>query len=388
MNNSNNSKPFICNIFPADTSGCNAWRNYFPMLTIEALNRDIIFNVNRRFIVDQSFFNGVNLNICQRQVSTAQAHYFNNFIIPVSKTKGGWVVYNIDDCIHKDDIPKYNAAWDAYQSDELMSNIKSMMDNSDFILVTTTELKEYYNTRFNIPTNKIIVIPNYIPKWWMGDMYDKQSLLKLYRKHRSRPRIGIISSASHYDINNKQIKDDSTELAEFIRATHTKYQWVVFGSVIPSIIDLLQNRSVEFYEPTDIYHYPQALKKLNLQAIVAPLIDNTFNRCKSNIKLLEGWAIGVPVIAQNLPTYSKYTDSVFANNDELAEQLDKTVGNEYRFENIIEANYNKMEPWWLENNIDEWLYLYKLRAKPIVFSFDHFMDTQKSKQTNEIIIEK
>ena len=145
MGNNDNSKPFICNIFPADTSGCNAWRNYFPMLTIEAINKDIIFNINRRFIVDQSFFNGVNLNICQRQVSTPQAHYFNNFIIPVSKAKGGWVVYNIDDCIHKDDIPKYNAAWETYQSDELMSNIKSMLDNSDFILVTTPELKSYYN---------------------------------------------------------------------------------------------------------------------------------------------------------------------------------------------------------------------------------------------------
>lgn len=383
-----NSKPFICNIFPADTSGCNAWRNYFPMLTVESLNKDIIFNVNRRFIVDQSFFNGVNLNICQRQVSTPQAHYFNNFIIPVSKAKGGWVIYNIDDCIHKDDIPKYNTAWESYQSDELMTNIKSMMDNSDFILVTTQELKDYYNTKFNVPNSKIIIIPNYIPKWWMGGLYDKTNSIKLYRKNRHKPRVGIISSASHFNLNNKDSNDDSAEISKFIRATCTKYRWVIFGSVIPSIIDLLQNRDVEFHEPCDIFHYPQALKNLNLQAIVAPLVDNIFNRCKSNIKLLEGWASGIPVIVQNLPTYSKYTDSVFSNNTELGEMLDKIIGNEYRYESTIDTNFAKMNDWWLENNLDKWMYLYKLRAKPIEFNFDHFMDSKKVNKNSDMVIEK
>lgn len=387
----NNSKPFICNIFPADTSGCNAWRNYFPMLTIESLNRDIIFNINRRFITDQNFFSGVNINICQRQVSTPQAHYFNNFIIPISKIKGSWVVYNIDDCIHKDDIPMYNTAWETYQSDELMTNIKSMLDNSDFVLVTTQELKDYYNTKFSIPNNKIIIIPNYIPKWWMGNLYNKSEAVKLYRKHRHKPRLGIISSSSHFNLNNKDCKDDSYEISMFIRETSSKYRWVIFGSVIPSLIDLFQKGDIEFHEPCDIFHYPHALKNLNLQAIVAPLVDNMFNRCKSNIKLLEGWAMGIPVIAQNLPTYSKYTDSIFSNNDELAKILDSVIGNEYRFESVIEKNYAKMDEWWLENNLDKWMYLYKLRAKPIVFNFDNFLDSKNANNTNkseQIVIEK
>lgn len=385
---SNNSKPFICNIFPADVSGCNAWRNYFPMLTIEAICKDMVFNVNRRFIIDQSFFNGVNVNICQRQVSTPQAQYFNNFIIPVSRAKGSWVIYNIDDCIHKDDIPEYNAAWESYQAPELMNNIKSMMDNSDFILVTTDELKEYYNTKFMIENNKIIVIPNYIPRWWMGGFYDKEVSLKNYRKNRERPRIGIISSASHYDINNKNIADDSTELSKYIRETSKKYKWVVFGSFIPSLSDLLMKGEVEFYQACDIYHYPQMLKSLNLQGIVAPLIDNTFNRCKSNIKLLEGWAMGIPTFCQNLPTYSKYTDCVFNNNSELDSKLSNIVGNPFKFETTIEENYKKMDKWWLENNLDQWLNLYKLRSKPIIFDFDRYIDAQNKSDIKEIVIEK
>lgn len=383
-----NNKPFICNIFPADVSGCNAWRNYFPMHTIEGLARDIIFNVNRRFIVDQSYFNGANVNIFQRQVSTPQAQYFNNFIIPVSRAKGGWVIYNIDDCVHKDDIPAYNAAFESYQEPELMDNIKLMMNNSDFVLVTTDELKEYYNTKFEVPLDNIIVIPNYLPQWWMGGFYDKDQAIKNYRKNKNRPRIGLISSSSHYDVNNKKIADDSTEISEYIRKTCKQYRWVIFGSIIPSIADLMMSGDVEYYQGCDILHYPQALKSLNLQAIVAPLIDNTFNRCKSNIKLLEGWAMGIPVIAQNLPTYSKYTECVFSNNEELDKMLINTIGNEYRFEKEIMQNYQMLQSWWLEANIDKWLSLYKIRSKPIVFPFDKFIEDKNTAKNNEIVIEK
>lgn len=385
---SNNSKPFICNIFPADSSGCNFWRNHCPMYTIEGITKDILFNINRRFIADPGYFNGVNINIFQRQVSNDQSHYFNNFIVPVSKAKGGWIIYNIDDCIHKDDIPAYNTAFEAYQAPGLMENIKLMMNNSDFVLVTTDELKQYYNEKFDVPIENIIVIPNYLPRWWMGGFYDKEVSTKLYRKYHKRPRIGIISSSSHFDMNNKKIDDDSTEIAKYIRKTCGQYRWVIFGTIIPSLTDLMMKGDVEYYQGCDILHYPQALKSLQLQAIVAPLLDNTFNRCKSNIKLLEGWAMGIPVIAQNLPTYSKYTDRVFSNNEELEKMIAACIGNEYRYETEIEKNYKKVQDWWLEGNIDKWLSLYKLRPKPIVIDLDKMIEHQNARKNKEIIIEK
>lgn len=382
------NKPFIVNIFPADVTGCNAWRNYFPMLTVETANRDdILFNINRRFIVDQSYFNGANINLFQRQVSTPQAEYFNKFIIPISRSRGCWTVYNIDDCIHKDDIPKYNTGWDSYQSDELMSNIKTMLNSSDFVLVTTDELKQYFNDKFDVPLENVVVIPNYIPKWWIGDSLSRDEILKTYRKNRNKLRIGIISSASHFDVTGKQVDDDSTEISKYIRSTCKQYRWVIFGSIIPSIIDLIQKGDVEFHQGVDILHYPAKIKSLNLQAIIAPLLDNTFNRCKSNIKLLEGWALGIPVIGQNLPTYSKYTNRVFGTNEELHKVIDETIGNEYRFEKEIDKGFKEINNWWLENNIDKWTNLYKLRSKPIIFDFDRYIEGQQNKKT-DLVIEK
>ena len=36
---------------------------------------------------------------------------------------------------------------------------------------------------------------------------------------------------------------------------------------------------------------------------VAPLVDTPFNRCKSDLKILEYSALGLPVIASDLPQY-------------------------------------------------------------------------------------
>lgn len=377
-------QPKVINIFPADTSGCNFFRNYLPYLTLETVDRNLIFNINRKFVVDQQFFNNVNVNIFQRQVSNEQAVYYNQFVMPLAKAKGSWIIYNIDDCVGNESIPEYNVAYDAYNKQELMDNIQKMMDNSDFLLVTTNELKAYYNDRFKIPNENIIVIPNYLAKWWFVDSYNKERCLSLYRKNVNRPRIGLISSASHYDMNKRGIPDDSTEISKYIRSTVNKYKWVIFGALIPSLEDLINSKQVEFYPGAPLLHYPQAIKNLQLQGIVAPLIDNMFNRCKSNIKLLDGWALGIPVFAQDICTYNKYTKDVFKNNDELDALIKSKLQSTGCFERCIEENWSKMQSWWLEDHLQEWHNLYAMKNKYITLNVDNYINFKKQQKLDAI----
>src|SRR5271154_5506452 len=53
------------------------------------------------------------------------------------------------------------------------------------------------------------------------------------------------------------------------------------------------------------------MEALYLDLLVAPLEDNAFNRCKSNLRLLEAGAVGANVIAQDLPTYHLDNPPVF-----------------------------------------------------------------------------
>lgn len=366
-------QPYCVNIFPADSTGCDFYRNFAPQTTIEHCIGNITFNVCRKFMVDSNFFRGSNVSILQRQVNNAQREYYLRYIMPMSRQWGSWIVYNIDDCIYKDDIPRYNKAWEAYQSDEFMSNIKQMLNESDFVLVTTDELGKYYTDRFGVAEDNIIVIPNFIPHWWMGHCFNLEKKVGEYREFvekRHKPRIGLIGAPSHYDVCNKNVENDITALLPYIKKTVKEYQWVIFGSEIPELNEYVSRGEIEFHNGIDILHYPDMLNNLALQYVVAPLIDNLFNRCKSNIKLTESWALGFGCAAQDICCYNKYTDDVFSNDESLDAILKRDLASEEAFTTKIKDNFSKMSNWWLENNLNQWLNLYRLRQKPLILNYD------------------
>ena len=378
-----NSSPFCVNIFPADSTGCDFYRNFAPRETIEHCIGDVTFNTCRKFTIDMNFFKGVNVNVLQRQVSDSQCEYYLKFIIPMSRRCGSWIVYNIDDCIHKDDIPRYNKAWETYQSDGYMDNIKRMVNASDFLLVTTDELGKYYTDRFGVSEDNIIVIPNYVPYWWIGNFYDIEKKVRMFNEHvvkNHRPRIALIGAPAHYDTNKKGLPNDITPILDYIKKTVKDYQWVVFGSKIPELQEYIDRKEIEYYRGIDILHYPDALNKLNLQYIVAPLADNVFNRCKSNIKLTESWSLGIGCAGQNICTYNKYTKDVFDDGDSLDAILKRDLASEEAFAKKLEENHKLMQSWWLENHLDGWMKLYHLRQKPLIFNYDQARASEKAKK--------
>jgi glycosyltransferase involved in cell wall biosynthesis len=62
---------------------------------------------------------------------------------------------------------------------------------------------------------------------------------------------------------------------------------------------------------TNILKYPQKFADMGFDIGLAPLWDNEFNRCKSNLRYLEMSALKIPVIASNVEPYKKsITDGV------------------------------------------------------------------------------
>ena len=125
-------------------------------------------------------------------------------------------------------------------------------------------------------------------------------------------------------------------------------------------------------------NYPRELWRRNLQCIVAPLQDNTFNRCKSNIKLIEAWSLGIPCIAQDLEPYSKYTDLTFKDPNVLQNKLDYLFSDRARYKKIIKDNrnvidygdHNSQNGWWLEKNLTKWMEIYTIPQKTLGFDLE------------------
>jgi len=378
-------KPFTSILFPADTTGCSFYRMSAPYQMAEATlpANEVNMSVTRRLIADPNYFDGVNMAMLQRQVSDIQEVYFNKFLLPISKKNGMWVVYNIDDVIHKDDLPKYNKAWGAYQDDKLMENITQMLQSADMIVTTTPYIRNYYHTKFGVPLENITVIPNYLPHWWMGGYYDIVKTMRRFDEHRWKPRIGIISSTTHFDIlKQNDGVDDLTALEGLIRSTTKKYRWVFFGTIPPALTDLVDSGEIEVNHGCDIYSYPFALSKQNLNAIVAPLLDNEFNKCKSNIKQIEAFAMGIPIFAQNLEPYQMYPHTLFDTAEDLQNKMSLLFQNKKKYKQMVEQNKlivdngcpNAPNGWWLERNLSEWVKLFKMRTKCMDVNIEEHLD--------------
>jgi hypothetical protein len=274
-------------------------------------------------------------------------------------------------------IPKYNNAHEKYSEPKIQQNITDMLRAADFMVVTTPYMKEYYSSHYGVPQENIIDIPNYMPRWWVGESYSLDQKLQQYRDNVKRPRIGIISSLSHFDMTGKNnFVDDFTHINDFIRSTVDKYEWCFYMRVPKQLEDLARDRKILVYQASDIMNYVRELADKKFQLIVVPLQDNVFNLCKSNIKLIECWALGIPVITQNLPIYSKYTDSVFSDCNELQNRIDETLKSENYYRKTIQHNRkvvdygdeNAPDGWWLEKNMVNWFRLFTLPNKKMSVS--------------------
>ena len=88
-------------------------------------------------------------------------------------------------------------------------------------------------------------------------------------------------------------------IVDVIKALADEVDWVFMG-MCP---DRLRPYVREFHPGVRIDLYPAALARLNLDLAVAPLQDNLFNSCKSNLRLLEYGMCGYAVVCSDSIAY-------------------------------------------------------------------------------------
>lgn len=348
-----------------------------------------------------------------------------NFLKPICDAYGAWLIYEIDDAMHYNEIPLYNRGRAAFENDQTQDNIKMMLNAADLVIVTTKHIKEYYNTKYGVPIDNILAVPNMLPRWWFGDKFDIYQIMNNRTANKSKPRIGIVSSLSHYNFENfrktkdgktakfdvqtkkwkttageevleentEKINDDIDEIADVIESTVRDFTWVFLGYCPPRFYELAKQRKIEVHGTTSILNYPNTLKQLKLQAIIAPLIQSEFNFCKSPIKYLECCALGIPLLATRcLPYTNVMQDSMlFSNNEELKEKLFKLkFASNGIYKDHVEANFNwfnsehedgdfRLKNYWLDDNIGIWYDLFRLRKKTCHISFSNFRKQYEEK---------
>lgn len=379
---------------PADRGGCGHYRCLFPSWAAQTMRRDIKISDYSFLSPSKEIFLGQRLVRVQRQVSDYQADYFLKLLIPLSKSIGFWLAYEIDDVIGKDDIPKYNAAWSTFQSDKLMTNIKTILDNVDFLTVTTEELGKYYVNKFGVKKDKVLVIPNFMPMWWIGENYSVERSKHIFRKYQDKPRIGFISSASHVDIKNQNNGiDDFTHIIDFIEENIDKYQFVCVGTYPRQLKHFVESKQIEYYSGFDILNYPRWINNLDIQLVIAPLQDNIFNRAKSSIKFTESAAMGIPCVLQDNACYERCPCPKFNNSDQLKYEVERLLASEEYYLDEVRKNRNYVDSdtsegnngWWLEKNINKWYDLFTVSQKTIEVNLENIKLSNKILDSDKVV---
>lgn len=242
-----------------------------------------------------------------------------------------FIVYVLDDLIN--DLDKTNP-FRKHIPPNARSRLKYALTNCDRLVVSTDFLAESYRHFIK----DIIVVPNRLEKdIWLPLNSQKQTSKK--------PRVGWAGGTTH--------EGDLILLKEIIEQTRDEVDWIFFGMCPDKIRPLL----AEYHDIVPIDEYPGYLASLNLDIAVAPLAMTPFNQGKSNLRLLEYGALGIPIVCTNIDPYHNSPACRVENSPKawVAALRERIYDAEGREKEGMAMRDWVHRSYLLEDHLDEWL---------------------------------
>lgn len=239
----------------------------------------------------------------------------------------------LDDYIFS--IPAGNIASSVYApGTELTKIMLEQIKISDGIICSTPYLANLYK-----PLNKkVYVVENSIDLSLWGR-----------RSSPARPRrvtIGWMGGGTHND-DHRLVKDAVVAVLEQNKNAQFVY---VSGGKCPEYFEGIQ-RLKWHHDFKAINKYPEWIKKFKFDIGIAPLMDNNFNRGKSNLRWLEYSALGIPCVASPLPHFKESirhgeTGFLASTKEEWIEYLNKLIREPDTRENTGNAARQEVKDKW------------------------------------------
>ena len=341
----------------ADYGGCGLWRMIWPSMMLNGYSKAVMNDLTMMLPIEH-FYEGAGAVRIQRQASVDQRS-FAHFLATSQQKHGFNLIYEVDDVIFGEDIPDYNRCKDAFVDPKLKDNIKYIIGLCNKFSVVSPYMREYYINKLSLDPDMVKVVPNYPPRFWLDNYYNHENKMEQYDQNKKRPRIGYCGSGTHFDVANRTgYNDDFSHVSEYVLATLKEYQWVFLGGIPPALRRYQEDGTIEVFPWCPIYEFPRTMASLNLQAVVAPLADNEFNRAKSNIKVLESGALGIPGTFQDIPCYSDIGPSLFTTGEEMLMNIGKILQDEDSYSAAVKQARAIAEENWLEDHLGEYEALY------------------------------
>lgn len=242
---------------------------------------------------------------------------------------GKRVVYEIDDAF--DCLEPWHPQYAAYGQPARQEAIRAMMAQVDAVQVSTAWLAE----RYAGCAKRIEVVPNMVElsTWPRADRLRKDGLYKVL----------WAGSPSH----SGDLEGAVPALGRFARA-HPEVRIVFFGQAVKD--ERIPASQVETIPWCEFEEFPFKLAEVDADVAIAPLADIPFNLGKSNLRVLQYWATGYPVIASSVRPYADTVlhgrDGILVKTEEdWLRALDTLYGDRVLAAAYSKAGFESVKPY-------------------------------------------
>ena len=331
---------------PDGIGPCAFYRVWLPLMTRQARDPSFCASLLQQYPADAADWEVLEL---QRWFQADRRTIFDR--LKRQLPPGGRLIFDLDDLLLPGMVPKFNCYSHLF-NDVAGKALAYYLAGADTVTLSTQQLKRELVRRKLVSAHQAVVIPNRLPRWW-AEQDDPERRRRRFRMRRERPRIVFPSGISHYDFRDIGEPDDFSVIADWVIANRRRLEFVFFGALPPRLAAYRRDFTVVPLAPSP--DFLRRLRELEPQLLIQPLRDLPFNRCKSDIKLLEAFALGIPILTQNLPVYSRNPASCrFDDASTLETALRALLEDEERYLAVAARNAEVFAETALERHPEEW----------------------------------
>lgn len=285
----------VCVLFDSkNTSGVDYHRLEIPFSNLGTDHKDLQITVQNGFTYEHppTIYDIIVLN----RLSKQPENYLKR-----AKDAGVKIILDLDDWI---ELPEWHMGNDGFDTPIIEDRIKETIDLADEIWCASEYLESELVNIYDVYVGILKVIPNAIDFNQPQFTPDKQK--------KDRYTVGYIAGANHHKdvelLYNPLFKllgqKNYNLLVEgYSKKGESKKYWDYITTIFTSGGKLPENHFLKV-EELDIYNYAYGYNHCDL--MLAPLYDDLFTRCKSNLKVLEAGAFSLPIICSNVEPYKEF----------------------------------------------------------------------------------
>lgn len=208
------------------------------------------------------------------------------------RRQGKVLVTELDDSLWEISESNLNASA-LFNAPGIRRRLEENISASDWVTVTTEALKQAVIRNTGFPESRIIVIPNAVPPELVVDTVPEPG-------SRSYS-LGYLASPTH--------DDDWKMVQRHVKRFLENNEDAAFASVGADYAKRLKMSERTFHRRWD--DSPEkAIRAIDYEISMAPLLAGTFNRSKSDCKWVEASARGVASIVSDVTAYTTVKDGV------------------------------------------------------------------------------